>query len=493
MKIICTSRRDKEQVQELSTVPSFEMGPKEVSEDIRVFIEYKVLKSPKLCHPLVRSSIIRILQNRNRGMFLWVALMIKELKSKVSLYEISKSLESLPEGLGKVYEGILTRLENCLSSSAKTFCYRLLKWIVCATRPLKLQEMRDALQIDYSANDFSGSHETLLYSERDFELACGSLVVVRSGAVELLHLSARDYLQKRAIDPDLPRALSGFFVDPEKSSSSLATHCASYLLGCCHPGNLSPADVCSWADSKLKSKTQLPLLEYASLNWLIHATDGVPTLILATQRSIINFIHSPASLVWVYFWLVLESYSPYRLRFDLEQFLERAMDENVGDAHMTFNILQKWLKSYLHVLEDYVRSLIRTPSDILFMHPQDIFGPEGFPFRKPATTNQYERLISLKTLIPGTTSQNIQENRYLEKEISVGFPMWFFAFDSKRDVFYFVDQTPNSSYQLHCQDRLTGRRLHRLSDNELDDEALAVSIDGGQLSSDGDHLGLVCQ
>ena len=492
VKILCTSRREKEQIQELSAVPSFEMGPKEVSEDIRVFIEYKVSKSPKLCHPLVRSSIIRILQNRNRGMFLWVALMIKELKSKVSLYEISKSLESLPEGLGKVYEGILTRLETSLSSSAREFCCRLLKWIVCATRPLKLQEIRDALQIDYSANDFFGSDETLLYSERDFELACGSLVVVRSDTVELLHLSARDYLQKRALDPQLPRALSGFFVDSEKSSGLLATHCTSYLLRCCHPGDLLPADVRRWADSIIKSKAKLPLLEYASLNWLVHATDGVPTLKLAPQNSILRFIHSPASLVWIYFCLVLESYSGYQLRFDLGQFLERTMDEDVGDAMVSFDILQKWLRSYLHVLEDYFQSLIHTPSDLLFMHPQDIFESEGFPFRKPATTNQYERLIHLKTLIPQTNAHNIRENRYLEKEMSGGFPMWFFAFDSKRDVFFFVDQVSHSSYQLHCQDRLTGRRLQRISDNELDDEALRVSIEGGQLSWDGDHLGLVC-
>lgn len=491
VKVICTSRREKEQLRELHAVPAFEMVPTEVSKDIRVFLEYKVSKSPKLSHPLVKSSIIRVLQNRNRGMFLWVALMIKELKSKGSIHEIRESLDSLPEGLDKVYERILTRLHASLTSSAQEFCCRLLKWIVCATRPLKLQEMRDALQIDYSANSFFGSDETLLYSERDFELACGSLVVIRCGVIQLVHLSARDYLQKTELDPMLPQDLNGFFVDSEKSSSSLAMHCTSYLLKNCSPATLAPGEVRQWADTLIKSKAKLPLLEYASLNWLVHATDGAPTVIETSQNSIFSFIHSQASLLWIYLCLTLESYSSYQLRFDLGQFLERAIDEDVSEPHMAFDILQKWLRSWLRVLEDYFESLDRRPSDLLFMHPEDIFGPQGFPFRKPAT-NLYERLTQLKTLSLERGSHKIQENRYLEKELSLGYPMWFFAFDSKRDCFFFLDQISINSYHLHCQDRQTGRRLHRLTDNELGDEAGRVDIHAGQLSSDGGYLGFVC-
>lgn len=493
VKVICTSRREKEQLQELQAVPAFEMGPAEVSKDIRVFVEYKVSKSPKLCHPLIQSSVIRVLQNRNRGMFLWVALMIKELKSKGSIYEIRESLDSLPEGLDKVYERILTRLRDSLKSSAREFCCRLLKWIVCATRPLKLQEMRDALQIDYSANSFIGSDETLLYSERDFELACGSLVVIRYGAIQLVHLSARDYLQKTELDPMLPPDLNGFFVDSEKSSSLLAAHCTSYLLKNCSPGTLAPGEVCQWADTLIKSKAKLPLLEYASLNWLVHATDGVPTVIVTSQTYIIGFIHSQASLLWIYLCLILESYSSYQLRFDLGQFLERATDENVNEPHMAFDILQKWLRSWLHVLEDNFESLDRRPSDLLFMHPEDIFGLQGFPFRKPdVTTNPYEKLTQLKTLSLERGLQKVQKNRYLEKELSLGYPMWFFAFDTKRDCFFFLDQISINSYHLYCQDRQTGRRLHRLTDNELGDEGGRVIIHAGQLSSDGGYLGFVC-
>lgn len=492
VKIMCTSRREKKQLQELETAPSFEIRLEQVSEDIRVFIDYKVSKSPKLSHPLVKSSVIQVLQNNNRGMFLWVALMIKELKSKFSFHEIKKSLESIPDGLSEVYERILMRLQSSLRSSAREFCCRLLKWIVCATRPLKLQEIREALQIDYAASDFLGSDETLLYSIRDIELVCGSLIVIRGGTVELVHLSAKNYLQKIPLDYEIPRMLTDFFVDSQKSSSSLALHCTSYLLNYCQPGDLPPKDICQWADSTIESKAKLPLLEYACSNWLAHAADASLSVLLAPKSSTLKFIYSQASLIWVYFCLILESYSSYQLLFDLGRLNERAMDECIGQAHTDFDNLQKWLRSWLHVLEDYLHDLNRMPSDLLFMHPQDIFGPYGFPCYTPVRTNHYEKFTYFKTLASETSTHRVSENQYLEKEKSLSFPMWFFAYDARRDCFYFVDQISTHSYHLYCQDRTTGRRLHRIGDNELGDKNFIVNVEGGQLRSDGSYLGLVC-
>lgn len=492
VKVMCTSRREKKQLQELETAPSFEMGPNEVSGDIRVFIDYKVSKSPKLSHPLVKSSVIQVLKNHNRGMFLWVALMIKELKSNLSFHEMKKSLESIPDNLSEIYERILIRLQSSLRSSAREFCCRILKWIVCASRPLKLEELREALQIDYAARDFLGSDETLLYSTRDIELVCGSLIVIRGGTVELVHLSAKKYLQESPLNDELPRMLSDFFIDSEKSNSSLALHCTTYLLIHCQPEDLPPKDVCQWADSIFKSKAKLPLLEYACSNWLAHAADGISSSPLAPRSSILKFIYSRASVIWVYYCLVLESYSSYQLLFDLGRLNERAMDECVGQAHTDFDNLQKWLRSWLHVLEDYLHNLDRMPSDLLFMHPQDIFGPHDFPCYKLAATNHYEKLTYLKTLASNPSTNPIAENQYLEKENSLSFPMWFFAFDARRDCFYFVDQISTHSYHLYCQDRTTGRRLHRLGDNELGDKKFMIDVEGGQLRSDGNYIGLVC-
>lgn len=183
-KVVAISRREKELIDELHDWISIEMGSNEVAADIAAFLEYKVSQSPKLFDPSVRSSILQSLHSRSNGMFLWVALMIKDLKSKMSAYEIQDALLALPEGLDAMYERILRRLHNSLQPSPKELCFRVLKWVVCATRPLKFQELEEALKLEYHVRTtLFGFDNALLYTERDIELACGSLLTVRSSTV----------------------------------------------------------------------------------------------------------------------------------------------------------------------------------------------------------------------------------------------------------------------------------------------------------------------
>ena len=108
VKIMCTSRRAKEQIQGLSIVPSLAMGSENLSKNIREYVEFECFKSPEQSHALVRSSIDRDLQNRCRGMYSWVALVVKELSKipilppAVSAKPIQMITSDLEEvGLGK--------------------------------------------------------------------------------------------------------------------------------------------------------------------------------------------------------------------------------------------------------------------------------------------------------------------------------------------------------------------------------------------------------
>lgn len=490
VKIFCTSRREKEQFEELQTVPSFEMGPEEVSKDIHAFLEYKVSKSPKLSHPLVRSSIIEKLKIHSRGMFLWVALMIKELKSKGSVTEIRDCLESLPDGLDKVYEGILTRLQTTLRSSSKTFCYKMLKWIVCATRPLNLQEIREAIKVDYSGDQFSSSEEILFYSERDFELACGSLLAVRNCTIQLIHLSVKEYLQKSETDPELPAALHKFFVDPIKSNNSLAGNCTSYLLRHCSQQDSMLQDGRRERRYDLtKLNAQLPLLEYASFNWLIHATDGLSDVVLPSN-SLMSFIHSPASLTWIHYCFASDSNCLVRLRFNLKEFLAQIMNETSSCTEQStpFDLIQRWLRSCLQLLQEYGQVLTDRPFEVHLIHPENIFGAQEFPFsRYLASTTKYIKLVELRTFSQGTRSGMLPDSHYLEENTGLRLSLGFFEFDSERDCFFYLNR--DNAY-IYCQERSTGRKLNPIADPELEDEA-NISLLGAKLSSDRKYLGTV--
>ncbi|KAL9637041.1 MAG: hypothetical protein Q9204_002025 [Flavoplaca sp. TL-2023a] len=199
VKVVLTSRREPDLVRILEDTLSLEVGPDDIRQDIGSYLEFQVSQSSILSHPRVRHRIVRLLNLRSKGMFLWVALMIKELEARSTIEELDDALDSLPDGLNDIYERILLRLHKSLKPSRKTFCCRLLKWITLAKRPLRLAEVGEALRLQYEAAiDGQGFSQNLLCSTRELELICGSLVTVKDQTIQLIHLSTKEFLMNSA-------------------------------------------------------------------------------------------------------------------------------------------------------------------------------------------------------------------------------------------------------------------------------------------------------
>jgi len=64
------------------------------------------------------------------GMFLWVYLMLKELKSCVSVVQVQEVLTKMPKGLEGLYASIEERLKDKLSTATFDLCHRVLTWVV---------------------------------------------------------------------------------------------------------------------------------------------------------------------------------------------------------------------------------------------------------------------------------------------------------------------------------------------------------------------------
>ena len=323
-KIVVTSRREKELIHDLRDWMSIEMGAQEITADIAAFLTHKVSRSPKLSHPLMRSSVLEALQSHSNGMFLWAALMIKDLKSKSSVYEIQDALRALPEGLNKMYESILRRLHCSLKPSPKELCVKVLRWVVCATRPLKLQELEEALKLEYTVETgLFDSDNALLYTERDIELACGSLLTVRSGTVQLIHLSTGEFLKNRSIRPNIDDALHQYLIDVPSVSARIASHCVSYLLSRCAPPTVLPAHESRTAKIDIDHlKQRLPLLDYACFNWLKHLVSSADVPQDISAGVIQSFFESYRCLVWIQWCFNLEPDCSFRLQIDIRHLLD---------------------------------------------------------------------------------------------------------------------------------------------------------------------------
>lgn len=132
LKIIITSRKEVYLHQELDNVSSIEISSEDIDADIAAFVEAKVEASPRLSHPLVRDLVIQKLSSAHDGMFLWVYLVLKELKSCISKAQVQDALVKLPTGLDGIYKSILQRLQTNLTRSSFDLCSKVLTWVVSA-------------------------------------------------------------------------------------------------------------------------------------------------------------------------------------------------------------------------------------------------------------------------------------------------------------------------------------------------------------------------
>ena len=132
IKVIVTSRKEAHLVKQLKAGLCLDVSPEDISDDIHAFILAKVAKSPRLSNPLIRELVIQKLSDGHFGMFLWVYLMFKELKSCYSVAQVRKTLAQLPKGLDGIYETILLRLEQNLRRPQLDLCSKVLTLVVTA-------------------------------------------------------------------------------------------------------------------------------------------------------------------------------------------------------------------------------------------------------------------------------------------------------------------------------------------------------------------------
>ena len=132
IKVIATSRKEALIFTQLKSNLSLEITAEDINSDIAAYVEAKVSGSPRLSHSMVRDLVVTRLSNGHSGMFLWVYLMLKELKSCFSVTQVQSVLANLPRGLDGIYKSILQRLRDNLPAASLDLCFKVLTWVVSA-------------------------------------------------------------------------------------------------------------------------------------------------------------------------------------------------------------------------------------------------------------------------------------------------------------------------------------------------------------------------
>ena len=231
--------------------------------------------------------------------FRWVALQLTELAKCSSEYQIIQQLKDLPEGLDDIYSRILKATDGKYRADTLTF----LQWLAFSRRPMKIEEVAEAITVDFDAEDGPIFTPIKRYTDpRDVIVRCSSLVseskgkccrlnpkfesllIVMTGAIKLSHFSVKEYL--------LSNRIENFFRISEKTSHSRISEISvAYLL---QFNSFEPL-----TEATLDSS---PLARYAAKHWIDHAKSG--GMDSGVLKSILRlFVSETAPLTnWIRLW-----------------------------------------------------------------------------------------------------------------------------------------------------------------------------------------------
>lgn len=261
----------------------------------------------------IAAGIISTLQEKAKGMFLWVALTLEELKKpRFDESELFETLKYLPEDLDTLFYRILQNIHPRDRSTSRN----LLQLLLFAQRPLSIQEIGAAMRVSVGENRLKA--RTLMPDERLRETIlyyCGPLVSIYRAAdghsiVTLVHFTLKEYLLNDVhTHADRSRP---FQFNPQEAHGVFAQICLTYL---CYD-NIDPMPFAIREQEIVPTSGMIrrlslhlqryPLLEYSSLCWWwhVHRSSGDPSIYVALCRLCNS---APSTIRWLQILLAYRS------------------------------------------------------------------------------------------------------------------------------------------------------------------------------------------
>ncbi|KAI1741442.1 WD40-repeat-containing domain protein [Xylaria scruposa] len=154
-----------------------------LEDPVSVYIEHKLsaLKALRGYSDEVLTSISTEVRQRANNIFLWVALVFKEL-SHVRGWDAVKTIQRMPRDLPGLYGRIMDKIEGL---SDAPYCKNVLVAVSLAFRPLSFNELAAITHLP------AGDDVPQIIAEE-----CGSFLTITTETVSLIHQSAKDYLDE---------------------------------------------------------------------------------------------------------------------------------------------------------------------------------------------------------------------------------------------------------------------------------------------------------
>jgi hypothetical protein len=233
----------------------------QVSRAADAYIDHCLHGLPKFQNNnLLRELVRGTMHQKASGTFLWVSLVVEELKGDhVMAWEVPKLLENMPTDLRDVYRRMVEQIEG-LPREYPGLCRQVLSTIIAAYRPLHLQELH---LLSGLPTEFQEVDEVTTGIVKK----CGSFLTIQEGSVYIIHQSARDFLSDQASYNIFPCGIKDVHYSIiSKSLQAMSTTLRRDMYSLRAPGY--PAE-----QVELPDPDPLAASRYSCIYWIDHLCD----------------------------------------------------------------------------------------------------------------------------------------------------------------------------------------------------------------------------
>ncbi|KFY36874.1 hypothetical protein V495_07538 [Pseudogymnoascus sp. VKM F-4514 (FW-929)] len=372
--------------QEKILYSSLETSINESKADIKLLLEAKTVFLTK--DEESRKELSEKILNMSDGCFLWVVLVLKELETTYGEHQIEDLLRGVPTGMDDLYTKILDSIAS--DAKNKAIVKAILRWVICAARPLTIEELSEALHFDIQ--------ETFPTLEKSIGALCGHLVSVDAKKrVQVIHQTLRTFLNREDLQ-------SEFKVDKSKEQFRVAEVCLEYLGG----KDLRTSRF-RRGSARVRQPKRSVFASYATIHFSDHV--NMSTSAADSQLILIETFLKTNILTWIEVVARSGSLLPLtRTAKNLKSYLDRRAKYRspLGTA---FRDIDAWTNDLIRVVPAFGKSLLSSPTSIHFLIPS-VCPPESMLHRHfgnyprcmkvvgPSEKNWDDRLSCI--IFPGT-------------------------------------------------------------------------------------------
>jgi WD40 repeat protein len=414
---------------ETKVVPE-EISKTDTISDIQLYLERHMDGIPADNEENRQAMKNRILMKSN-GCFLWVSLVLQELKGVHTADDIRAVLEDVPSDMDELYSRILEVMSE--QPKGTKLAKAILTWTVCAARPLTTAELHYTVQSELKMAVYD--------IERAIKSYCGQLVYVDAQSrVQVIHQTVRDYLLR-------VKSTSDFGIAKRGGHKQLAIGCLEYL----NSPELAGPSRRQLSTSNIHAKAERSAFASYACNYLFEHLSVVSSTDDEILYALDTFLRSSNVLSWIEY---VAQHSDLKRLIQtgkaLKNFLQRR-SKHMNPFGREIALLDSWAIDLVRLVAKFGKNLLENPSSIHHLIPP-FCPPESAPRKLFAAHNRGIQLVGLSNKTWGDCLSTIIDAQ--EQFSSLGCSATYFAIGMNSGTIRIFNQTT-------CQEVKTLRNKHK--------------------------------